>query len=291
MATVTSEAFTAVPLFMQAASGDPAINYSAADFGRLVQATWQSVGVLTATSFKVEQADVVGWSVKIRPGYAVLGSYLVYQPTAITVSVSAFNTAPSATRTHRVYLVVNDKLAGGSEYAAHIVVVEDTGAGATAPTAAGVLLLAAFTISPGQSNIQQGQISAKPRNASDAGDFLTLADNGYLAGGVLDATAAIGTAPARARFGSGRIQLSGALRRTGTTTFAAGPVIVATLPSFMRPLYTVYCAAACSDTAGDGTGSLYYRMQVDTAGVMTANIPTGSSPQYLMLDGIVFEAD
>lgn len=290
MALIPTPPFADVPLFMQAVAGDPEIDYSAADFGRLLQSVWQSPGVIGSTSFHVQQADTPGWAIKILPGRLTTGRYHINLDAAITIDVSALNTNPVATRFHRVYLAVSDKTAGDTEYSARIKVAEDFGAGANPPVNASVFLLATFTISPGQSNIQNSHIAASPRNASDAEDFVQLDNGGYLTGPVVDASDLLNSAPARARYGNGRVQLSGAVRLGSNARFTGNPNL-ATLPYNLRPYYTVWCAAACSDDTGTGSGSLYYRLQVAPSGVMTAALPTGVTPLYLMLDGISYEVD
>lgn len=296
MATIPSPPFTVTPLFMQALAGDPVINYSADDFSVLTTSIWPSPGVITATSFQVQQADNVGWAIKILAGRAVVGDYLVAQDTAITMDVSALNTTPVGTRTHRVFLVVDDKVQGGTDYNARIKVVEDFGSGASAPAGAAVLLLAAFTISPGQSNIQNANISAKPRNASAAGAFTELYSGMHIEStgynGVLDASGDINTAPARVRYGNGRVQFSGAVKNSNAATFpAAVQIKLGTLPRYLWPQYVVYMTGACSDSTGSATGSFTWRLTIDRAGNMIGNTPTGTTPQYLMFDGISYEID
>ncbi len=291
MALIPTPPFAAIPLPMQAISGDPEINYSAADFGALLQSIWLSPGVIGANSFHVQQADTPGWAIKVLPGRAFVGRYHVTLDTAITIDVSALITNPVGTRFHRVYLAVSDKVQGDTEYSARIKVVEDFGSGATPPVNAALLLLATFSISPGQSNIQNSHIAAAVRNASPAEAFTNLDSGGYLASGIGDATSVLNSAPARARYGSGRVQLSGAVRHDNGTRFTTANVTLGTLPVTLRPYYTVWCAAACSDDLGDGSGSLYYRLQIAPTGVMTAALPTGVTPMYLMLDGITYEVD
>jgi hypothetical protein len=290
VALIPTPPFADIPLFMQAVAGDPEIDYSAADFGRILQSVWRTPGVIGSTDFHVQQADTPGWAIKILPGRAMIGRYLVTLDTAITIDVSALNTSPAATRFHRVYLAVSDKVSGDTEYSARIKVAEDFGAGANPPVNASVFLLATFTISPGQSNIQNAQIAAVPGNASYAEDLINLFTAGYLASGVVSAYVDINSPP-RARYGMGRVQLSGGVMQSGGARFTAASTVIGTLPYNLRPYYTVWCPAACSDDLGTGSGSLYYRLNIAPSGVMTADLPTGVTPKYLMLDGISYEVD
>lgn len=285
MATIPSAHFAATPLYMQALIGDPAINYTAKDFRHLHEAIWATPGVITPTSFRVEQAETLGWSVRIRPGIAVVGGYLVYQPEAITLNVAALNTNPVGTRYHRVYLVVQDKAESGNAdgYYAQLKVVEDFGAGAPTPEAVAVLLLATFTISPGQNNIQTGHIAAKPRKASTAGDYVMLDD--LAATGVASGSTSNDSPPARVRYDHGQVRLSGSFKKI-TGSFAAGATTLATLPVYLRPTYTVWALCGTSDPTNS-----YYRLKVEPTGEMTAYVPAAGTPSYLYLDGASYEID
>lgn len=291
MATVTSPALSLQPLFMQATGGDDPINYTAADFGRLITSNWLSPGIVTPTSFRVEQADTPGWTLKIRAGVAVVGTYLVQMSSTYVMSVATFNTAPTAARTHYVYLVVNDKNAAGTEYTARLVAVEDTGSGVTPPVAAATLLLASFVISPGQSNLLDTNISPKPVNASDATDFLLL-NPSYLYSFVTNAGGTF--APARARYGNGRVYLSGAVKRADGKSFAAQTNInFGYLPEWLAPRYDTYLSAACSTNTSTaaGTGPLVYRLEITSAGQLVGQVMSTYTPDYLFLDGVHFEVD
>lgn len=296
MATIPSAPFTVTPLFMQAVAGDPVINYSAQDFTRLSTSIWRSPGVITPTSFRVEQADTVGWAVKIRPGRALVGDYLVYQDTAITIDMSVMNTSPTGTRYHRAYLVIDDKVQGGAEYSCRIKVVEDFGSGATPPAGVAILLLATIAISPGQSNIQNINIAAKPRHASHASAYAELYTDVHIEttgyNGVVDASGDLNTAPPRARYGDGRGWLSGALKRANSAVFTGGTAYtLGALPDYLAPNYVQYLSAASNVSTGSTTGGYSWRLTIARDGTMTATIPDTTSPTYLMLDGISYDID
>ncbi len=287
MATVT-KTLPERPLFMQAISGDPPIDYDADDFRNLNDAIWASPGVITPTSFMVEQADTVGWAIKIRPGHAVVGGYLITSYHAVTLDLSPLNLNPIGLRTHRVWLVVQDALNQGDAgtYTAQLKVTEDFGSGAAVPgeqtLASAVLLLGAFTISPGQNGVRTANISAKPRNASHCGDFLNLAD-GTLSSGIISAHTAADTAPARVRYGAGRVWFSGSIKRS-TGVFGDGTTVLGDLPRYLWPQYPVVMDGTTSGSSG-------YRLSVSDSGVLTATVPGGNTPTYLYLDGMSYEVD
>lgn len=291
MATVTSTVLPLQPLFMQATGADSPINYSAADFARLTRSIWLSPGIVTPTSFRLEQSDTPGWSFKIRAGIAVVGTYLVQMSATYNMSVATFNTSPTATRTHYVYLVVNDKNNAGTEYAARLIAVEDTGSGVTPPVAAASLLIGSFSIGPGQSNLLDSNISPKTLNASDATDFLLL-NPSYLYSFVTDAGSTF--APARLRYGSGRVYLSGAVKRADGKSFAAQTNInFGYVPEWLAPRYDTYLTAACSTntSTAPGTGPLVYRLEITSAGQLVGQIMSTYTADYLFLDGVQFEVD
>lgn len=290
MATIPSPRFAITPLYMQAVAGDTPIDYSAEDFRRLHAAIWMSPGIITPTSFHVEQADTPGWAIKIRSGIAVVGNYLVTSYDTITLDVSALNTNPVGTRTHRAYLVIQDKAATASDgtgYYAQVKVTEDFGGGTSGPpddTYSAILLLAAFNISPGQTSILNQHIASNPRNASHCGDFVNLADTAVTGIGSADVTYPADAGPARARYGAGRVWLSGALRRTNGQPFSTGRTTLGTLPWYLRPLYPVRPIAA-------NTSAVHWRLEIDPDGTMTAVISGDNAPMYLFLDGVSYEID
>lgn len=280
MATVQSDPI-ATPLFMQAVSGDPAINYTAADFGQIPKTVFLSYGAVGATSFWVEQNDVlVGWSIKVRAGRALLGQYMIYSPTDQYISLATFNTSPSASRTHRVCLVVNDKNLGNGEYAARIIVIEDTGSGTTVPAGA-AMTLAFITVGTSTSAITNSIINNSRTAASCFEPFESL--SGYLASGITDASASAGTANARLRFGIDTVRFSGSIKKTsGTGVFPVGSTVIGTLPEQYRPVTDRWLIGATS-------GAMQWRLTVASNGVMTANVPDPGNTTYLYLDGITYD--
>lgn len=295
MATVT-EPFTTVPFFMQAYTGDPDILYSAADFRRFFLAIKRRPGVLGSVDFAVQQADVVGWGVKISPGFAhVYGtgnSYLVQLTTVPTVSIASFNTAPDATRTHKVFIAVYDKTISGDVYQGQIVITEDVGGGAPNPSGAvAYLLLADITVAKGQSNIQNKNIFNVADHGGSSGAYFDLATRGMINTGYLDDPSPE-AAPARAIYHDGYVRLSGAIGRSGGALFEAGSSHdILSLIEALRPKYNVHLTCGVNkggytaqlSISPDGTTWLYIPGKVGTTTYTTAD--------WIYLDGCTYDLD
>ncbi len=290
MATFTT-AVPEKPYFLQAASGDPEIAYSAADFRGLVGAIWGRTGIVTPESFLVSAGSPVGWTIKVAPGYArVAGSYLVRLANEVTVNLNAINKNPSSTRTHKVWLAVFDKLIDGNVYTAKVVVTEDTN-GSGAPdvaNAAGVLRLATITVNSGQSYIQQSNITNSPQHTwmgTGASSDLIVLRSGFT-----DSSASYDTGPLRAIYHNGQVTLRGTVNRTNDAAFAGGssynPVFV---NSPIRPTYTTYGICAAKATSGDQ--DIYVRVSIAADGFVNVRIPTGYNPTTVFLDGFTYFLD
>lgn len=300
MATVTAQ-LPDNPFFLEALSGDTPVSYDAEDFRRVLGGIWPRTGICTPTSFQITQAGVVGWSVQVAAGYCVVGNtltetarYLVHNPTSQTVPLTGFNTNPSGTRTHKVWLGIYDKLLSGTEYAAKIIITEDTGAGAAAPSIpAYYLQLGSFTISAGQSNVQNAHITNTVRHASMGPSPVAL----DITANIADASSALSVATAGVVYRNGVCTLQGGFVRTSGNPFdAGGQYNLATLPSAYKPATTKYLVAAGSTnqtgTVGTGLGSVnFYRVTVFTSGVIQADLPYNYAPNTLFIDGLSFEID
>lgn len=274
----------ATPFFLQAGADDPLIYYTAADFRRLIGAIWNRPGIVTGNAYYVSQGDTVGWRVKVGGGFCVFGNYLVYNPSAITVELSTFDTTPSSTRTHRVYVAVYDKLVSGNEYAGKVVVTEDVGSGAPAPpNATAYLLIATVTISPNQTSIRTEHIKDRRTHASNGTGYTVL----DLAANMVDAKAETGTATVRCDYVNGTIRLSGSIRRTGNFT-AGGTHLLTTLPSAFWPGNVKYLAASAT-ASSNALPSVQIKVLV--TGEIYAIIPETFTPHTIYLDGLTFEVD
>lgn len=291
MATVTAT-LTPKPLFLQAVGGDTAISYTSEDFRNLTGAIWPRAGLLGALSFRIYQRLAgANWSVDINGGFAVLGNtvsevdrYLAVNDARVNVALTGFNTAPAATRTHRVFVAVYDKSIVGTEYLAKIVVTEDTGSGAPVPAdnPAYYFEVGTFVIAPGQSNIATANITNSGGRAEYGYSPIDLA----LSGGILSAAGSTNSGPPRYSIAGSTIKLQGGVTHT-TGSFAQGTVYsIAVLPDGYRPKYERYCA-------GVGHNASPWRATVGTNGLIQASFaPSGASTlQWLGLDGITFQMD
>lgn len=296
MATVT-EAFTTVPFFMQAYTGDPDILYSAADFRRFLLAVKRRPGVLGSVDFAVQQADVVGWGVKISPGFAhvygTANSYLVQLTTVPTVSIASFDTAPTTTRVHKVFIAVYDKTISGDVYQGQIVITEDVGGGAPNPSGAVAYLpLATITVAKGQSNIQNKNIANIADHGGSSGAYYDLNTRGMINPGYEPANEIVVTAPPRAIFHDGYIRLSGTIGRANGALFEAGSSHdILSLIQALRPRYPqrLHCGAS--------NGTFGAQLNIDPDGTVWLYIPTKvgttayTQPNWIYLDGCTYDLD
>lgn len=298
MANVVSSTLASKPFFLQKDTNDTdPIYYSASDMRRFFAGIMPRSGILGSNHFRVGQADVVGMAIKVQSGYAnVGGRYLVHLPLDETIDLTGFTSNPASTRVHKVYLSVYDALNTGTEYAGKIDVVEDTGAGANPPaTAAYYLQLATLTVAKNQGNIQNANIDNTVRHGGMAGEYVYL--DAYLNAGFATAGTDIGAVDYRALYSNGRVWLSGAIKRTSptaTTPFAnGGEYAIGKMHPNLCPSRTRYLSGPCSIYASqsDNTGTYHWRLQIDPDGTMTARLPTGTGPQFLMFDGMSFDLD
>jgi hypothetical protein len=293
-----SPPLTTIPLFMQALAGDSPINYSAEDFRKLNLTLWPTGGILGPSSFRVTQADTVGWSIKVSSGAAAVGgssqerTYLVTSDTSITLNLaSSIQTQVIAPQEHAVFLVVQDKGVYGNGYFAEIVVATDEGAGYSIPDGAATLPLAWINVAPGQTNIQNTHISARPQHGSPSYAYEKLAAGGFLNSGFVSAhTAGLPISEARIRYGNGRVWFSGGIQRSsGTFTGGAGSTeyTLGTLPARFCPHDKVWLHGA----GGGDTAGVSYRLDIRDDGLMTATVPANRTFATLFLDGVSYEID
>jgi hypothetical protein len=288
---------TPAPFFMQAYAGDTDIYYSAADFRRFLTAVKRRPGILGSVDFAVQQADVVGWAIKVSVGYAhlygVAGSYLVQLTESTNISVAAFDTAPIAARTHKVFLAVYDKLISGDIYQGQVVVTEDVdGGGAPNPSGAvAFLLLATFTITKSQSNIQNKDIKNVAQHGGSSGAYTPLSSM-LLGASYESADAVTGTAEARAIYHDGYVRLSGSIRRVGGGVFDTGSShTLGALITALRPKSQVVL------TCGVDSGSYTARLQIAPDGTFVVRIPpkigttSYTQPTIIHLDGCTYDLD
>lgn len=164
------------PLYMQPASGDPSITYTAQqDRANLLASVFSREGVLDpdAGQLRVTQRGAgANMSVDIAIGRCAIqgddasdqGMYVCSNTTVVnrnTFSTGSAITAPgSGSRTHRVIARVRDKLHNGgfTTYEWVIEILQDTGSGIPALPASAISL-ASITISAGNSSITNAMIT------------------------------------------------------------------------------------------------------------------------------------
>lgn len=294
MATVTST-LANKPLFLQALGGDTAISYTAAEVRNLLGALMPRTGAVGGSSFRiVQRAAGANWSIDINPGFFVHGNsatesqrYLIRSDATVNLVVSTFNTAPVATRTHRVWINLYDKTVTGSEYVAKLMVTEDTGSGAPAPadSPAYTFELGQFVIAPSQTTVASANITNSGRKAAFGSSNFDLP----MASGFISGVAATNGGPPRYAISGSQVHLAGVCVRS-TGDFVAGtPYTIGTLPDGYRPRYERYMS-------GVGYTGYSLRVTVTTAGLVIITVPniagaTVPDLSWVSLDGCVFEID
>jgi hypothetical protein len=167
------------PIWMQAAGGDTAIQYSAQELRAVMEGMFKTEGVLPAvgaTACKVTQRGAgANFSVDVAPGHALItgddvagqGMYLV--KIAATENVVTPSAPGSGTRVHRVVLQVRDKLHNGAytTYDALPQLLQDTGSG-TPATPNSAISLALVSIAAAQANVSNANITDTRLNARAA---------------------------------------------------------------------------------------------------------------------------
>lgn len=158
--------------WIQVAAGETEIEYFGPQLRAMNGLIWSSQGVTGPDQCKITQAaDPIAnpWTIAIGWGGAVVNEsggqarrYVTRVPD-MEVNCSTLNTAPTAARTHSVWVAVFDTT---GRHGAEIVVTEDTGSGAPNPSgAAGYVKLGTLTIKPGQTSIANADIVNLPETA------------------------------------------------------------------------------------------------------------------------------
>lgn len=294
MADITT-ALAVKPLYMEAAVADTDIVYGGLDFRRLIGAVYNTPGPVQYEHFRIlQRAAGANWSVDIEPGLAIVPGlttnekYLVFLSSTLNIPVTTLNTAPAATRTHKVFLAVYDKLYAGASYNASIFIGEDTGSGAPNPTgsAVGYHQLGTFGISPAQVSVATANIINLFTSAGfdQTWTNLTLAA-GYVAGDAL-------RPPAWRRIGK-RVEYRGLVKKSVGPIPNAGTLFTA--PIQVRPSSEVQNPIAFSQGV-DGLVRCGYGRQFDNGSgaafvVYFTPGPAGTSPDEVSLDGYNFDID
>lgn len=230
------------PLMLQAVVGDDAINYNASDVRLMLGALYPRPGRigLGDALFLYPRAAGANWSLDVQAGQAVIASnsnayaperYLVTLPARTNLSLIGFNTAPTVTRTHKVWIAVDDKSTSGTTYKGRIIVTEDTGAGAPDPVTSFFTQIGTVQFSPGQSNITAGNLDTIMLRASHATYEYEVTDyhTGYVGGN------GVGGQELRFSLDGNTVRLQGCVQRESGVMSVGTVYNVARMPIGYRP--------------------------------------------------------
>lgn len=160
------------PLYMQAAGGDPALSYSAADYRQFLASLVAQEGVLWGTAVTQRGAGA-NFSVDVAAGaVAVTGDDVSNQGMYLAINDATYNvTVPSppgaGTRVHRLVAQIRDKLHAGGTWTTYDWIprlLEDTGGG-TPATPNSAINLARISVAAGQVSVQDAHITDDRVNA------------------------------------------------------------------------------------------------------------------------------
>ena len=274
------------------------IKYSAADFRDYTYATYRREGVLGPGDFWVQQSDNVGFTIKIMPGSAIVGKYLVTMKDAFNIADLGFAQNPGTTCVHRVYLVVYDEAydANSAGYAAEFIGLESVNGSVVVPptNTAGCIELCTITYKPSQPNVQNKDI-VNTRPHAGGSQFISLTP--YLRSGMAGFDN-VTDPPLRAQYTNGTVTLGGGIYRTNAPNFTAGlEYQLLTLPPQLRPRYTNCLVGATGKRPGSGgtgfeePGSYTHYVQIAADGTVLSRLPPDNNPLHLRLDGLTYELD
>jgi hypothetical protein len=161
---------------MQAAVGDPEIDYAAIDDRQILAAVFNQAGIgnSTGTDLKVSQRGAgADFSVDVAPGLAIVGGgdvtgqgFYVIQSNAVE-NVTVPPPPASGSRTHRMVAQVQDKLHNSTDWSTYDwapMLLEDTGSG-TPALPASAIDLGLVAVAAAQSSVTDSDITDKRRSA------------------------------------------------------------------------------------------------------------------------------
>ncbi|MGH3673648.1 MAG: hypothetical protein ACRDSH_23965 [Pseudonocardiaceae bacterium] len=259
------------PLFLQKTGADADVTYSATNYRlALIAGLCQFPGVIDpygSNGLLVTQRGAgANFSVDVAAGYGIIqggdvtlqGSYIAVNDA--TVNVATPSAPGSGTRIHRLVLQIRDKLNNGAytTYDGQLQLLQDTGSG-TPATPASALSLAKVSISAGQANVSNANITddrAWARWALSNSGLLTV-NVGYSAS---DAT----RQPRYVLTADGYCHLYGWQSSTGSGTANAGTFyqLAGPLPPQARPTGNRDCIMMSSKGVVDcliqSNGNIYF---------------------------------
>lgn len=297
MAT-TSFRLTDIPLYLQRTSGSATpILYSAKNFRMYTAAYHRRSGPLGPLHFRVTQSPTVGWSVRVKAGFAHVSQfYTCYLSADTDLSVPSTWKPTSGSVNHQIYLTVYDELIAGNDSYAALEAVQDQGSGASPPAgAASYIPLATVTMSATQSNIQDANIANRVRHGGSAYEKVDMDGAGYLRSDYQSAPGD-GHTGAYLQYDTGTIRLSGRILRK-SALFTSGSasqnldLIVADLPPEYRPASTRSLVGSTSKNMSGGSSLYFYRLEAMSDGKLVARIPTGQAVEYVTFDNMSYTLD
>jgi hypothetical protein len=291
-----------VPLFLQPAAADPAIDYTAQEFRQYVRAQLTAAsgvggeqGVTAASGFNVTQRGAgANMSVDVSSGLAYVvgddvanqGTYQVWNDG--TVNVTGWTVPGAGTYHHRLVLQIQDKLSNGaySGYVAALVPVLDAGGGLPAEPASAITL-ATIDIPSGSGSITNSMINdyrerVGPVSASRTSDLARTHVTAYTDDPVLQLL----NLQANAQYvfwaelgytggtGAGEGDITWKFRVSGSTTMSYGAVRNNSNGTFSGAFGFAATETVTGQTQGTG------QLMIAT---LQGTIFTGAAPAYAVL--------
>lgn len=272
---------------------DASVSYGGYDLRLMLGAMYNRSGRIGwgDSLYLLPRAAGANWSIDVQAGQAIITGatagtnlytpekYLFSLAARTNISLAAFNTAPAATRTHGVYLIVDDANYSGAAFTGRIVVVEDTtGSGTTAPAGSFAVQLGTVTIGTGQANIAAVNLATLLVRGSRATPITAVTyASGY-------ATYSSGTPfgqPLSYSLDGNTMRLQGTAYRIAGDMAAGTVYTMATLPVGYRPAWA-------RQVAGVTVGPHLLRCTIQTSGDIQVT-PVADSFAYACFDGVSFE--
>lgn len=298
---IVNQALSPKPLFLQAATGQPEIDYSADEFRAFSAAIWPRPGVLGVGHFQVLSVAANSWQVTVQPGYAAISNaagnrrWVVSSDTPVTLDLSGFNKTPPSARSHAIYLCVYDNqvvsnfenTARGALFASE----DTTGNGGPAPDEpVGLISLATLLMGPASTGIAQSNINDARAFGGNAQGYSTTSL--ALAAGFNNARPNTEEPAPSVQYRNGQCVLQGSVIRTSGVFEAGNSYNIGTIASAYQPRsYRNFTIATGANTAANGYDVWTARLTVSPSGAMVVALPGDNSPQWIYLDGVQYSID
>lgn len=279
------------PMMLEAVVGDDAIVYNASDIRLMLGALYPRPGTigLADALWLYPRAAGANWSIDVQAGQAVIAAntnayaperYLVTLAARTNLSLVGFDTAPTLTRTHKVWIAVDDKSTSGTTYKGRIIVTEDTGTGAPNPVTSFYTQIGTVTFAPGQSAITASNLNTIILRATHATYEYEVLDyhTGYEGGN------GVGGQELRLSLDGNTVRFQGCVKRESGHMDVGTVYTVAKVPIGYRPdVQRLGVAASHAPNIA--------RVAINTDGDIeihpySANV---TDMDYVSLDGVTYE--